>query len=407
MPIVYMFVRVVIWLSAFFLSISLFAQQPLKGRVVDEQTSEPLPFVTIFVNNTTFGTVTNEKGEFTLNLTSGRHEIVVSYVGYEPIVFQVDSSQLHRTFLFKLTLKEFVLNEIEVRSQRDSLWYVNLEVFKENFIGRSAVARGCKLLNPEVLIITFDPQSVLLEVKARDVLQIENPTLGYKIKYVLVEFKYYTQESYVVYVGYPNYEAMSGNSSRQRRWKKKRLEAYNGSPMHFIRTLREQKLEQEGFNLRRLHRKPNPNRPSEEELEQARAQLRQRGPQVVLKESDPISITLSKASLPKTIEWLDTARVSYQSYLQRQGKEVALGFEGYFQVVYTGEKEEIAYVQSTSGFQPRRPTFQTSVISMKEKSVFLEEMGNISDPLGILFEGYWGWEKIGDLLPLDYQVIRP
>jgi hypothetical protein len=177
--------------------------------------------------------------------------------------------------------------------------------------------------------------------------------------------------------------------------------------MHFVRALREQQLTEQGFNLRRLHREPNPNRPTEEEIENARAQLMARGTNVVLKESDPISITLSKASLPKTIEWLDTARVAYRSYLQKQGKEVLLSFEGYFQVVYTGEKEEIGYVQSSSPFQTRRPTFQTSVISLREKSVFLEEMGNISDPLGVLFEGYWGWEKVGDMLPLDYQVIRP
>jgi hypothetical protein len=402
-----MFIRISLLLSAFFLCISIHAQQSLKGRVIDEQTSEPLPFVSVFVNNTTLGTVTNDKGEFTLNISTGKFEIVVSYVGYEPIIFQVDSTQLRNTFLFKMAPKEFVLNEIEVRSQRDSLWYVNLEVFKENFIGRSTVARACKLLNPEVLIITFDPQSGLLEVKARDVLQIENPTLGYKIKYVLVEFKYYTQENYVVYVGYPNYEPMTGNPGKQRRWANRRLEAYKGSPMHFVRALLEQKLEEEGFNLRRLHRQPNPNRPSEEEIEKARAELRQRGTPTVLKESDPISITLSKASLPKTVEWLDSTRVSYQSFLQKHSKEVSLSFEGYFQVVYTGEKEEMGYVQSTSRFQTRRPTFQTSVISLREKIVFLEEMGNISDPLGILFEGYWGWEKIGDMLPLDYQVSSP
>jgi hypothetical protein len=35
--------------------------------------------------------------------------------------------------------------------------------------------------------------------------------------------------------------------------------------------------------------------------------------------------------------------------------------------------------------------------------VLLEEMGNIIEPLDVLFEGYWGWEKLGDMLPLDYQ----
>jgi hypothetical protein len=54
-------------------------------------------------------------------------------------------------------------------------------------------------------------------------------------------------------------------------------------------------------------------------------------------------------------------------------------------------------------FKPRGPTYQTSVISLNTESVLLEEMGNIIEPLAMLFEGYWSWEKIGDMLPLDYQ----
>jgi hypothetical protein len=111
---------------------------------------------------------------------------------------------------------------------------------------------------------------------------------------------------------------------------------------------------------------------------------------------------LSKARLPKIIERLDTAIVPYGHYLRQVDQQITMTFEGFFQVVYTGEKEELAYVQASNGFQIRRPTWQTSVISLRGDPVLLEEMGNISDPLGVLFEGYWGWEKTGDMLPLDY-----
>lgn len=385
------------------LSLSTKAQQPLKGRVVDAETSEAMPFVSVFVNTTTIGTTTNEKGEFFLELKPGKYEIVVSYMGYEPIIYQVDMHQPPPSILFKLSPKDFALTEVEVKAQRDSLWYVNLEVFKENFLGRSQFARQCKLLNPEVLIISFDPQTGVLDVKARDMLQIENPELGYLIKYVLVQFTYLTQENYITYLGYPNYEPMRGHKTKEKRWARNRQKAYYGSVMHFVRALRTQKLVAEGYNLRRLIRTPNPNRPSEEELDAARAQLRQRGTYVTLSKDDPVSITLSKASLPKIIETLDTARVPYHTYLCDTGGEITMSFKGYFQVVYTGEKEELAYVQATTMFHPRKPAFQTSVISLNTDSVVLEEMGNITEPLDVLFEGYWGWEKIGDMLPLDYQ----
>lgn len=380
------------------------AQGPLKGRVVDGETYEALPFVSVFVNTTTIGTTTNEKGEFTLSLQPGTYEIVVSYIGYEPIIYQVDMNKPPPSILFKLTPKEFTLTEVEVTAQRDSSWYVNLEVFKENFLGRSQIARQCKLLNPEVLIIFFDPQTGILDVKARDMLQIENPELGYRIKYVLVEFKYFTQENYVTYLGYPSYEPMLGKKAKEKRWIKNRQKAYNGSVMHFVRVLRKQQLQEEGFNLRRLIRTPNPNRPSEEELEAAREQLRQRGGDSNLSKNDPMSITLSKASLPKILEQLDTAKVPYQTYLCPTEKGVAMAFEGYFQVVYTGEKEESGYVQASSQFQRRGPTYQTSVISLNVDAVLLEETGNIVEPLDVLFEGYWSWEKIGDMLPQDYGL---
>jgi hypothetical protein len=307
------------------------------------------------------------------------------------------------SILFKLSPKEFALSQVEVTSQRDSSWYVNLEVFKENFLGRSRIARKCKLLNPEVLIIDFNPQTGLLDVKARDVLQIENPKLGYLIKYLLIEFQFDTQENYVSFSGFPSYELMKGNKAKEKRWLRNRQTAYNGSVMHFVRALRVQQLQEERFNLRRLIRTPNPNRPSEEELEAARAQLRQRGNYTTLAKDDPISIILSKASLPKIIEKLDTAKVPYKQYMHTTETGTFMAFEGFFQVVYTGEKEELSYVQATSMFQSRRPTYQTSVISLRSASVFLEEMGNIIEPLDVLFEGYWGWEKLGDMLPLDYQ----
>ena len=43
----------------------IYAQKKeLRGRVVDAETGKPLEFVTIFITNTTLGTLTDEKGKF-------------------------------------------------------------------------------------------------------------------------------------------------------------------------------------------------------------------------------------------------------------------------------------------------------------------------------------------------------
>ena len=380
-------------------------KREFRGRVADEQTGKPLEFVTIFITNTTLGTLTDEKGSFVIALNPGKYDVAVTMVGYGPVIYQLEIPAVNTSavspVLFKLVQTEKELNAVSVKAKRDQSWYDNLEIFKDNFLGTSAVSKECKLVNPETLIIVYDEKSNKLTVTAKDLLVIENPKLGYKVSYLLIEFVYDFREKYVTYLGYPRYELSKGKRARENRWAKNRRISFNGSAMHFARALREKRLEKEGFNLRRLIRKPNPNRPTEEQLEDARKQLRLRGTTVRLDADDPLRIMLSKTSLPKIVEILDTTRIPYSDYLQKEGEEVKMTFEGYFQVVYVGEKEEPAYV--TTSFGTRKPTFQTSVIFLKDKEVFLEKSGSFSEPLGIVFEGYWGWEKVGDMLPLDYM----
>jgi hypothetical protein len=368
--------------------------------VLDETTSQPLEFVSVYLNTTTIGTLTNEKGEFTIPVRAGRYELIVSMVGYEPIIYPIETSRLPSAYVFKLSQQNHTLNSIQVKAKRGKEWYDNLEVFKENFLGRGELARGSKLKNPEVLIIDYNRSQGTLKVSATDLIQIENPALGYQISYLLVAFEFIIPERYVSYLGYPRYEPMTGNARRQRRWERNRLIAYQGSTMHFVRSLRQQRLEEEGYNLRRLHRSPNPDRPSDEELEEARKQLRAGGGWDMVPEHDPLRQVLSKSNLPKMIERLDTTQVPYQDYLRKDSSSVTMAFDGYFQVVYTGEKEEWDYV--TSSFQRRIPTFQTSVLSLHSNSVILDELGEFIEPLNVFVEGYWSWEKVAHSLPYDY-----
>ncbi|SIT90560.1 carboxypeptidase-like regulatory domain-containing protein [Pontibacter indicus] len=395
------------FLFPLFISLAFTLQaQTLKGRVVDAATNETLEFVSVYLNTTTRGTTTNDKGEFALAMPSGTYDVIVSYLGYEPLVHRVQSDSLPPSILFKLTPKAHMLGVVEVQGKRDAQWYDNLEVFKENFLGRSWIAKGCKLLNPEVLTIDFDQPSGVMSVSARGPLLIENSLLGYKVEYLLTEFTYRTKEGYVTFEGYPRYEPMQGSKSKQRRWDKNRESAYRGSAMHFARALRQKKLEEEGFNLRRLYRLPNPNRPTDEEIAGARVHLRANGNTITI--SDSISDILKRARLPRFVEKLDINPVPYTQYLTLDRGKAHVAFEQFMQVVYTGEQEEPAYVSSTANFMNgsgmRKPTYQTSVFSLRADGVEVEASGIFLNPLDVLFEGYWGWEKVGDMLPLDYQL---
>ena len=67
------------------LSIASFAQQTIKGKIVDKESQFPLPGVTVMVATVdpVIGAVTDIDGSYKLkNVPIGRHSVRVSYVGY-------------------------------------------------------------------------------------------------------------------------------------------------------------------------------------------------------------------------------------------------------------------------------------------------------------------------------------
>lgn len=190
----------------------------VKGRVVDRESKSALPFVTVFVNNTSKGTVADENGVFELEMKTGQHELVLSLMGYESLVFADDFSGDLPRFVFQMVPKPIDLNELQVDGERSQEWYDNFRIFEYYFLGNSRFALGCEIINPEVLVIDFD-QSVL-KVHSVDFLIIENHQLGYRISYLLTSFELDTEKRKFHYLGYPSYSEMEGGKMKQRRWEK-------------------------------------------------------------------------------------------------------------------------------------------------------------------------------------------
>src|SRR5688572_15148252 len=72
-----------------------FAQEKsVTGSVVDQQTGKPMEGVNIRIKNTTNGTTTNEKGEFTIKAPSSESIVSVTYVGYAVYETKVSSGLL-------------------------------------------------------------------------------------------------------------------------------------------------------------------------------------------------------------------------------------------------------------------------------------------------------------------------
>lgn len=91
--------------------------QTLTGIVVDHETEEPLPGASIRIQGTTIGTLSNEKGEFSLPIGSQKlpFYLVVSYVGYDSTRVLVQTLKPLRIPLGQKEILQQTIEIVEIR----------------------------------------------------------------------------------------------------------------------------------------------------------------------------------------------------------------------------------------------------------------------------------------------------
>jgi len=92
------------------LPFALFAQQTIKGKVLDKTTKQPLPGVDIVIKGSKVGTTTNFNGTFTLNSKEKNATLVISYLGYKTL--EVPPSQNFMTINLEQSSQS--LNEVVI-----------------------------------------------------------------------------------------------------------------------------------------------------------------------------------------------------------------------------------------------------------------------------------------------------
>lgn len=394
-----------------FITVQVFAQIQIKGKVLTYK-NETLDGASVYLNNTTVGTTTNDKGEFELTIKEGSYELIVSFIGFKTAQLSIDTKQEYGNLIFRLVPETNMLDEVELKKTKyDSEWKYNLSRFKRHFFGGTIFAKDCQLLNPKVLHFEFDSKTLTLTVDAREPLQIKHKSLGYLITYDLVNFSLGQRK--LIYLGYTKYQPLKGGKRKQRRWKKNRLTAYNGSRMHFVRSLRNKTLKKEGFVVNQFKRVPNPKRPTEEQIKKARQLVRLHrvvdfskkitAPKTPL---DSALVILRKVSLPKFEDFLYKRDVPYTDMMFAQDKQLYLQFKDYLSITYLNEPEEKNYLNGLFGRRKRATGVQTSAMTMLTKKAILDTTGEIINPLDVFVEGYWGFEQFANALPLDYQPTK-
>ena len=71
-------------------SVSVFAQTTVSGRLTAEETGDPLIGATVLVKGTSNGTITDLNGDFSLSAPSGA-TLIISYIGFETQEISADA----------------------------------------------------------------------------------------------------------------------------------------------------------------------------------------------------------------------------------------------------------------------------------------------------------------------------
>jgi CarboxypepD_reg-like domain len=344
----------------------------ITGNVADES-NVPLRGATIFLTGRMNITVSDVNGNFSLdNLKAGNYSIVITMIGYKPVVKDITIHDQDIKLTLQLEQQVTNLNAVTVKPDKSRLEY--LEIFKKQFLGESGNASQCKFLNSEILTFNYDKKVGKLTASADDILTIKNQALGYQIKYLLLNFRYYDSKNVVIYEGYPSFEELRGTQEEEAQWKMNRRIAFLGSIHQFIRSVYDENCKASGF--------------------------------IVYKIKNRLPFDLS-SSIKKLIR-IDYRLVSFDSLLTVKDEHFkTLNFSDALYVIYTKGKEQVEYQNkrySLDGVYTDRwlPQGQVSIVNLLGP-VSVDENGLFIPTSNLYFEGYMGWKKIADLVPYEYN----
>ncbi len=267
-------------------------QDEVYGVVLDKKTKEPIAGASVYFDNTTVGTITNFEGEFAFNLDNKINaSLVISFLGYKTKI--IPDFKYYEKYTILLEEDINALEEVYVEYKDEWSRAYKLKQFKKEFLGTSRLSKACRILNEDDIILRFDSKDKQLTAYAKQSIIIKNDALDYEISYDLKEFmvqygssnlvknslegnkdkaskvsvfrkkndrtvekqrepeednkdnRYYLKSVY--YAGAAFFKTVK--SKNHKRALRKREKAYKGSVPHFMRSIVNNTLEEDGYKI--------------------------------------------------------------------------------------------------------------------------------------------------------------
>ena len=230
-------------LSIFPLVVS--AQENLTGAVVDSLTREALPYAAVYINGTTKGTITDDSGLFELKNVKFPVDVVISFVGYKTQVHHLVTNPGYLPVELKTNdnLPEVTITDY---NERENI----MRYFKKQLLGDDYWAKHATIRDEDILM--FEIQGSKLHAWATEPLIIDLPLLGYELYLDLASFEaeHVNNQDRCDIIGYYYYKLNDPDSkSEKKKINKNREAAFYNSSQHFLTSLYENRLEENGFTV--------------------------------------------------------------------------------------------------------------------------------------------------------------
>jgi hypothetical protein len=357
--------------------------QTITGTVLDAKTNSPIESASVYFDNTTIGTSTNNQGEFEIDSKDAANfNLIISFIGYETLtISERDSNKINEILL---TPKTSQLDEVYISTYDGMPIKIKMEHFRKHFLGKSKNGMSSEILNEEDLILRYSKRKKQLIVRSRKRIRIKNNNLEYLVTYDLkgftINYNYVNlydevfRATSVFYQGTSFFKDL--NIEATKKVKKRRNITYKGSVLHFMRALSNQRLKKDRYAVYSYEHMIKPEEYiSVKELESNELyEIKIRAPLVIKynkkyeTEIKPTSTVAQKKDINKTLTQSDSLELN----LFLTPKKTAIPDAEFFNVEF-----------------------------------FIDRFGNYS-PIGgsFYFLGYMGNLRVGDALPLNYNLAE-
>ncbi len=336
----------------------------LTGRIFDAKTGQPLPFATVYINNTSRGTTADENGIYRLtNVPLGNQELVGSSLGYQTVRQSLRLTDARpRAVDLKLDPTGQALAAVTVTGRHSKVWERQFRQFSRELLGSRPQARQCRISNPNVL--SFQEEKGRLLASATEPLVIDNEALGYRLHYDLQHFDVYRNR--MNFAGTARFDELPTTDTRQQaKWQAGRQKAYQGSLQHLLASLLAGTHQRAGYTIYQTPLTGDDN----------------------VNQLLPLVRTTDRQNLGP-----DQARALFQPG--------DLPFE---RRLVSTQPLEVYYNRVYAANSPYRDSpYAYSMLLLPNKTLELTTNGGITQGNGLDVRGYLGSERLATLLPVDW-----